>query len=329
MYSKTYNPSEIRNALDVYNRNKSFRKSSVLTGISKTTIHRWYHYFHFILIKRGRFQKRKRYRRQKIKYPNLELFLKQLFEDKELKYLTLQIIQNSFKCNKGPSLSWIRKTLKKLKISRRRFSITKIVSNNKERYKNQFDTFVGSIKTLRNEEIVCLDETGFCSLGNTVYRYFPRGQLPNKITTTKRESGSLIMAIHPISGIVNSSLQRKPFNSLSFIAYLEDLIPILPIGTKALLMDNVAFHKTKAARALMESNNLIPLFIPPYTPQCNPIEEVFSVLKGIFRSLDYSLPLEYRVNASMDNLKLYKGIVNNYNHTRKFVDNECRLQSEL
>lgn len=75
----------------------------------------------------------------------------------------------------------------------------------------------------------------------------------------------------------------------------------------------------------MEANNIIPLFIPPYTPQCNPIEEVFSVLKGIFRSLDYSLPLEDRVNASLDKLKLYKGIVNNYNHTREFVNNECPL----
>jgi hypothetical protein len=48
-------------------------------------------------MKRGKFQKRKKYKRQKIKYPELELFLKQLFEDKELRYLTLQIIQNSFK----------------------------------------------------------------------------------------------------------------------------------------------------------------------------------------------------------------------------------------
>lgn len=325
MYSKTYNASEIRNALDVYNRNKSFRKSSFLTGISKTTIHRWYHSFHFLLIKRRKFQKRKKYKRRKLKYPELELFLKQLFEDKELRYLTLQIIQQSFHGNKSPSLSWIIKSLKKLKISRRRFSITKIVSSNKDRYKNQFNTFVESFENLKNEEIVCIDETGFCSLGNTVYRYFPKGQSPNKITTTKRESRSLIMAIHPTNGIVNSSLQRKPFNSLSFISYLEDIIPKLPYGTKALLMDNVAFHKTKAAKKLMEANNIIPLFIPPYTPQCNPIEEVFSVLKGIFRSLDYSLPLEDRVNASLDKLKLYKGIVNNYNHTREFVNNECPL----
>ena len=96
MYSKAYGANEIRNALDVYNRHKSFRKTSTITGISKTTVHRWFHSFHFLLVKRRKFQKKKKHKRQKVKYPNLDYFLKSLFENEELMYLTLEIIQRKF-----------------------------------------------------------------------------------------------------------------------------------------------------------------------------------------------------------------------------------------
>ena len=226
---------------------------------------------------------------------------------------------------KAPSLSWIRKSLKKLKISRRRFKISKIVSSCRERYSIQLQTFIKQISSLKNEEIVCIDETGFCNVGNTIYRYFPAGKIPKSISVTRRESRSLIMAIHPINGIINHTLQKKPFNSISFLDYIKTLIPELPIGTKALLMDNVSFHKTRAVQALLSENNITPLFIPPYTPQCNPIEEVFSVLKNIFRSLELDIPFEDRILGSLNKLKLYKGVVNNYNHTREFINNECHL----
>ena len=45
-------------------------------------------------------------------------------------------------------------------------------------------------------------------------------------------------------------------------------------------MDNVAFHKSHKIRDLIEGSGNHILFIPPYSPDFNPIEEVFSKLKS-------------------------------------------------
>ena len=44
-------------------------------------------------------------------------------------------------------------------------------------------------------------------------------------------------------------------------------------------MDNVSFHKSKSITNSLINNNKI-LYIPPYSPQFNPIEEVFSFVKN-------------------------------------------------
>lgn len=331
MFTKVYKSFEIRNALDAYTKNKSFRKAAKCTGISKTTIHRWYHSFHFLLMNRNKIQKRKKKRRLKTKFPNLQVFLKSLFEDKTLRYYTLTIIQKLYKEENKPSVSWIAKTLKTLRISRRRFNITKVVSNNQERYMMQILQFNNRLQNLTNEQIVCIDETGFCNVGNVIYRYYPKGKVPDEQNVVRREKRSVIMGIHPVYGIICPYSQKEAFNSTSFFLYLKDsLIPSLPNGVKAILMDNVAFHKTKLISNLLDQNGLEALFIPPYTPRCNPIEEVFSVAKNIYRSSEDVCTTSFskRIESCIEQLKLYKGIPHNYNHTRRYVADEC-LRFEL
>ena len=48
-------------------------------------------------------------------------------------------------------------------------------------------------------------------------------------------------------------------------------------------MDNVSFHKSKRIKELIEGSNNKILFIPPYSPDFNPIEEVFSEMKAFIR----------------------------------------------
>jgi transposase len=95
-FQHLYKASEIKKALDVYTRFKSFRKTAKITGISKTTVHRWYHQFHFLIMNRKKIQKYKKKRRSNVKYPELESFIKGLFQEKQLRYYTLSIIQNLY-----------------------------------------------------------------------------------------------------------------------------------------------------------------------------------------------------------------------------------------
>jgi transposase len=52
-----------------------------------------------------------------------------------------------------------------------------------------------------------------------------------------------------------------------------------------LLLDNVAFHKTRSVVECMSRRGLVPVFVPPYSPQFNPIEYVFSYIKRRLRRI--------------------------------------------
>ncbi len=71
-----------------------------------------------------------------------------------------------------------------------------------------------------------------------------------------------------------------------FEAYLERvLLPELPPG-RILVMDNLSAHKTEKARELVEARGCELVYLPPYSPDFNPIEEAFSKIKGLVRKAE-------------------------------------------
>jgi transposase len=67
-----------------------------------------------------------------------------------------------------------------------------------------------------------------------------------------------------------------------FEAYVERiLVPTLRPGQKIVVMDNLAVHKGERVRKLIEAQEGCELlYLPPYSPDFNPIEEAFSKVKG-------------------------------------------------
>lgn len=71
----------------------------------------------------------------------------------------------------------------------------------------------------------------------------------------------------------------------SFIAYLmEDLLPFLLPGT-VIVMDRLAAHCNEQVRIAIERAGCKLKFLPPYSPELNPIEEAWSKLKQLLRKL--------------------------------------------
>ena len=69
-----------------------------------------------------------------------------------------------------------------------------------------------------------------------------------------------------------------------FLAYVEDvLVPTLKPGD-IVIMDNLRVHKIAGVRAAIEAVGAKLLFIPPYSPDLNPIEMAFSKLKALLRA---------------------------------------------
>src|SRR5262245_24725614 len=74
-----------------------------------------------------------------------------------------------------------------------------------------------------------------------------------------------------------------PINGESFLAYIEQvLLPTLKPGD-IVVIDNLGSHKGKAVRAAIASVGAKLIFLPPYSPDLNPIEQVFAKLKAALR----------------------------------------------
>jgi transposase len=77
-----------------------------------------------------------------------------------------------------------------------------------------------------------------------------------------------------------------PINGLSFRAYVEQfLVPTLSPGD-VVIMDNLGSHKGPAIRRLIRGASAKLFFLPRYSPDLNPIEQVFSKLKTLLRKTD-------------------------------------------
>ena len=77
-----------------------------------------------------------------------------------------------------------------------------------------------------------------------------------------------------------------PINGKSFLAYVEQiLVPTLKPGD-IVIMDNLGSHKGKAVRKAIRTAGAKLFFLPPYSPDLNPIEQVFAKLKTLLRKAD-------------------------------------------
>ena len=77
-----------------------------------------------------------------------------------------------------------------------------------------------------------------------------------------------------------------PINGLSFLAYVEQvLLPTLAPGD-IVIMDNLGSHKGQAIRHLIRAAGAKLFFLPRYSPDLNPIEQVFAKLKTLLRKAD-------------------------------------------
>ena len=74
-----------------------------------------------------------------------------------------------------------------------------------------------------------------------------------------------------------------PINGEWFLAYVEQvLVPTLKPGD-VVVLDNLGSHKGKAVRRAIRKAGAHLIFLPPYSPDLNPIEQVFAKLKTLLR----------------------------------------------
>ena len=144
--------------------------------------------------------------------------------------------------------------------------------------------FEGQID-LDPERLIFIDETwastkmarpyGRCRRGERLRVGVPHGHWK---TTT-------FVAGLRLSGIAAPFLLSGPINRLAFETYVEKvLVPTLAPGD-IVIMDNLSSHKRAAVKERIEAAGATLRFLPPYSPDFNPIEKAFSRLKAMLRKV--------------------------------------------
>ena len=148
--------------------------------------------------------------------------------------------------------------------------------------RQRHDWFDGQID-LDPERLVFIDETwtatnmtrshGRCARGQRLRMGFPHGH---------RKTTTLVAGLR-MTGMVAPMVLDGPINGDWFEAYVAQvLVPELRPGD-VVIMDKLSSHKRPAVRDRIEAAGATLRFLPPYSPDFNPIEKAFSRLKAMLR----------------------------------------------
>ncbi|WP_287381652.1 IS630 family transposase [Mesorhizobium sp.] len=149
--------------------------------------------------------------------------------------------------------------------------------------KRRRDWFDGQLD-LDPAKLVFIDETGLSTKMARLRGRAPRGErcragVPHGHWKTTTFTGAL-----RLTGMTAPFVYDGAMNGNVFLAYVEQvLVPTLSEGD-VVVMDNLPAHKAAGVRDAIEAAGASLLYLPPYSPDFNPIENAFAKLKALLRA---------------------------------------------
>ena len=138
---------------------------------------------------------------------------------------------------------------------------------------------------------------------------------------------SLLYAINQ-TGIVAFGLKKGAYNASDFADFISnELKDKLDEGRNYhLIMDNCRIHKTKEVHEAVIGTNMNFRFLPPYSPQLNPIEEYFGVLKSKYKSIDHKPKTSNELMILLHDLILSNAIETSgfIRNSKKYIEKAIR-----
>lgn len=137
---------------------------------------------------------------------------------------------------------------------------------------------------LEPERLVFIDETGTTTKMTRLRGRCLKGQrLRSKAPFGHWKTQTFVAGLR-LDGLTAPFVVNEPMNRRIFEAYVEtQLVPTLAKGD-VVIMDNLAAHKSSKAEAAIRARGAWVLFLPPYSPDLNPIEMAFAKLKAHLRA---------------------------------------------
>lgn len=192
------------------------------------------------------------------------------------------------KYNFVPSKTKIYQILNEMNITRKK--IRKLsTSKDRKKLKKLTTIFRRNVGRIKQNKIISIDEVSFDTHMTNDYAW---SKIGTRIELKHDNTRIRFTAICAVSNkqIIHIKLIRGSAKSNDFLEFIKELIAKLGNKLYYLLLDNARIHNCKLIINHILTTKYKLIFNPPYSPQYNPIERVFSKVKCLLRKMDNRIP---------------------------------------
>ena len=132
-------------------------------------------------------------------------------------------------------------------------------------------------------KLVFIDETGASTKMARIRGRAKRGQRCRAAVPHGHWKTTTFTAGLRLNGMTAPMVLDGPMNGDAFLAYIEQFLAPALVKGDVVIMDNLPAHKVTGVRKAIEDVGATLLYLPPYSPDFNPIEMAFSKFKAILR----------------------------------------------
>lgn len=132
-------------------------------------------------------------------------------------------------------------------------------------------------------KLVFIDETGASTKMARIRGRAKRGQRCRAAVPHGHWKTTTFTAGLRLDGMTAPMVLDGPMNGDAFLAYIEQFLAPALVKGDVVIMDNLPAHKVTGVRKAIEDVGATLVYLPPYSPDFNPIEMAFSKFKAILR----------------------------------------------
>lgn len=212
-----------------------------------------------------------------------QIFLKELVESKP--DLILDEILDEYNNNEQfepVSRSTIDRNLAKLKLTRKKKTLFDPRKNSPENKKKR-QNYEQNISPFNLEDLIFIDETGCVRNITRPYARSRKGQRAHCGNSLTRGARVSTIGALDMEGLLTAFCYEGTMNAFLFAFFVKVfLVPVLK-PNHVVILDNAKSHYDEDAIAMIETTGAGIIFLPPYSPELNPIEHIWSKVKNFIK----------------------------------------------
>jgi transposase len=136
------------------------------------------------------------------------------------------------------------------------------------------------------QRLVFVDEMGANTALCPLYAWSERGERVRVKAPRNRGPNTTLLSSMSTEGMGPCLAVEGSTNAAVFETYVEKVLMPALEPDQIVVMDNLSAHKGQRVKELIERRGCELLFLPPYSPDFNPIEEAFTKIKGLLRKAE-------------------------------------------